>query len=250
MNNKKLTLVASIGLSVYALYKIISYLSLAFAYAKSDNFIIWTMLLSLLIISISSWTSLALGLCGLILAFEDSNKNSNDSLKRIVAVIKKFAFLTFIALSTCSLFVMVYKIFSDYKKLEYVLANGYNIGNRFILINYINVAFSILIYIGGILFGLYVITKREKLIKPFMVIYFTGFTFSLLLKTYSFINAIIEKRMMTVNTLQLGFFAFGKNQLIFNISSYLSSILILTAGLIIVLYGIKKEKLPVTEDVN
>ncbi len=245
-NKEKLTIAASLGLSLYSIYKII-FLSSAFKPLQSFEFTFGVTLKYLLIYSIPLWNLLALGLCGLVLVYAYINKNKKIGFHNRVIKIKKILFSTLIIFSTGSIFVILYNAYSSYQAYQEHIIQGFDMVYRSFQMSFIIIAFTTISLIGEILFGLYVITKREGLLNPFMIICFTGFIFSLLIKTHSFVTAIIKERLMIADPSLLSIFGLTKNYIFDNIISFLFSILILSAGLIIILYGIKKEKISLSE---
>lgn len=247
MNNKdRLTIAASTGLSLYSIYKII-FLSSAFKPLQSFEFTFGVAPKYLLVYSIPLWNLLALGLCGLVLVYANINKNKEIGFHNRNIKIKKIVFSTLIVFSTGSIFVILYNTYSSYQAYQKHIAQGFDMVYRSFQIDFIIIAFSTIILIGEILFGIYVITKREGLLNPFMIIYFTGFIFSLIIKTHSFVTAIINERLMIADPSLLSIFGLTKNYIFDNIIYFSSFILVMATSLIIILYGIKKDKITESE---
>lgn len=250
MKNKLLTIAASTVLIIYASYKIIQILVISFERSYYPFTSFGQRLINFLTFSIYSWGLLALGLCGLMLVYADLNMHKDLDFQKRITKIKNIVFSTLIIFSICMIFSILYTSFTSYQMYQNSLEKGYDTVNDSFVLIITSIAVGFVISIGKILYGTYIILKKESLLKPFLIIYFAGIAYSFMSRTYGFINAIIYNNNLLSDASKIELFGINENRINSLTISFAVDILILLAGLIIVLYGIKKEKLPVTEDAN
>jgi len=251
MKNEKLATAASAGLSLYAFYKIIQTLTIAFDRSYSPFTPFGQRLFSFLSNSIYYWVLLALGLCGLVLVYADLNKNKDMDFQNRINKIKKIIFTTYTIFSIIMIFRFVYWTYLSFQSYYSAIAAG-NDMQGFSVRFFINLviigvfgAFSIL---SRTLFGIYLLTKKERLLKPFLIMYIAGFAYTLISETYVFINAIIFNINLFADASKIANLGNPENRINSIIFNFAGDILVLVTGLIIILYGIKKDKLPASDE--
>lgn len=249
MKNKLLTIAASTVLIIYASFKIIQIIPMSFYRIYYPFTPFGQKLISFYIGSIDSWGLLALGLCGLVLVYADLYKDKDLDFQNRIANIKKIAYTAFTIFSIGLIFRFIYLNYTSYQSLVmYYATDGNIIASQRYLVNTVFLSvLSILYILGRILFGIYLLTKKDKLIKPFLIIYFTGFAYTFIISTIVFINAIKFNSELLTDASNFASSGHPENRINSLTITFVLDILILVAGLIIVLYGIKKEKLTVTE---
>lgn len=251
MNNKdRLTIAASAGLSLFAPYTIIQTILLAL---DPNRFIFKPFgqrLLYFLSSSIGSWGLLALGLCGLVLVYAEISKDKDMEFQNQLAKIKQIVFLSFILLTAGYFFRFIYFGYISYQSYEIAIAAGADsnsLGFSFFAISIIGAVFGTISIFSRILFGIYLIYKNDKLVKPFLILYFAGFAFTLISRTYSFVNAIIFNSSLFADASKIVDFGQPENRISSIIFSFSGDFFVLAASLIIILYGIKKDKITASE---
>ncbi len=250
MKNKILTITSSTVLILYASYKIIQVFPMSFYRIYSPFTPFGQRLLNFLSSSIYSWGLFALGLCGLMLVYADLNMDKDLDFQNKIANIKKIIYTAFTIFSIGLIFRFIYLNYTSYQSTIIYAASGGDAiatSQRYIANLVLLSVLGILYILGRILFGIYLLTNKDRLIKPFMIIYFAGFAYTFIIKSINFINAIYFNYEQFADASKIAGLGHPENRINSIIFSFVSDILLLTAGLIIVLYGIKKEKLAVME---
>jgi hypothetical protein len=189
---------------------------------------------------------LTLGLGGLVLVYADLSKDKDLDFQNRITNIRNIVFSALIIFSIWMIIYSIYNSFTSYQIYLNSSVQSQDEVNVFFLV-IISLVVVFIISIGEILFGIYIITKREGLLKPFLIIYFAGFAYTLIRTTYVFINSIIFNIELLTDASKAALFGMKENRISSIIISFVVNILILAAGLIIVLYGIKKKKIPLHE---
>ncbi|MHB8961884.1 MAG: hypothetical protein ACYC5K_01890 [Saccharofermentanales bacterium] len=247
--NKKITIVASAGLCLYALYKIVQTILSAL---DPNQFIfepIGQRILYFLTSSIDSWGLLALGLCGLVLAYAEINKEKNLEFQNQFAKIRRIVFSAFLILTVGSFFRFIYFSYLSFQSYEIAIASGADVqtnGYRFIVNTIVISIISILPIWGKTLFGIFLINKNGKLVKPLIITYFTGFIFTLIFTIYRIITTTLFYIQLRTDTTGIPNFGSAESHIFTVYFSLAGDILILVASLIIILYGINNEKIEAT----
>ncbi|MHB1454558.1 MAG: hypothetical protein ACYCYM_11490 [Saccharofermentanales bacterium] len=251
MNNKdRLTTAASAVLSLYALFEIIQTLILAL---DANRFIFKSFgqrVFYFLSSSIGSWGLLALGLCGLVLVYAEISKDKDMEFQNQFAKIKKIVFSAFLILTIGSIFKFIYLGYTSYQSYEIAIASGVDrnsLGFSFFAVSIIGAVFGALIIFSRTLFGIYLLNKIEKLIRPIFITSIAGFAYTFISRTYSFVNAIIFNSSLFADASKIVEYGQPENRIGSVIFSYAGDLLVLAASLIIILYGIKKEKIAASE---
>ncbi|MHB1454559.1 MAG: hypothetical protein ACYCYM_11495 [Saccharofermentanales bacterium] len=248
MNKKdRLTIAASIFICLYSLLIIVVNTSNTFSSIRLARLTFSKGLQYLLLYNISYWSLLALGICGFILVYANTTENKELSFQNRLSRMKNIVFAALIVLSTGSLFAVLYNAYVSYQAYQNNLSLTIDVMGVSFQIALISMVISALISIGGILFGLSIIAKREGLLKPVSIIYITGFSVSLLMKIYDFITALSQNGLMTTDPTQISLFGPIARYLVNTSFIFIIQILMMVASLIIILYGIKKEKIAASE---
>lgn len=246
MTNKtsmRLTFIASTGLYLYAVYKICLLTARTFdplhLYSLTLGEKWWFLLTS----SNSFLVMLALGLCGWLFVYAGTNKT--QEIDHFVKI-KKIVFSIYILFSIGSIFVVAYYIYSSLRTYQiYLNQSGYIANNlKPLLISMFSVVSGVFISVGGIMFGIYILSGNEKLRRVVLPIYLIGFISTMIIRMYNFVDTIISYMRIFVDFEQYGI---TMNQIYEIILSFAVSILLATASLIIILYGMKKKKIVLDE---
>lgn len=233
-----ITFVASTGLSLYSLYEIIRILSIAIKpyvsiYRPFDK------VLFFLNSSINDWGFLALGLCGLVLVYADWNIDKDMDFQNRIAKIKKTVFSAFLIFSVGYIFEYLYLLYSSFQAIAMAKAAGQDVEHYTIPIIAITIIGAVLgafHFTSKILLGAYLISRNDRLMKPFWIIYIIGFAYTMITSLFGLING----SMMLAESSQLidaGLTQPNGFRLIF---SFVKNILILAAELIVILYATNK----------
>lgn len=242
MKNKtymNLTLISSIGLCLYSSYKIILLAISIFSSVRSISSKSSTSWLSLFA-SNSFWMTLTLGLCGLLFVYAEKNKAGEMDFLKHFDKIKRIVFSLFILFSTCLFFVVSYSIYSSIDTYRIYSEKGSVLTDNSlsILTTVITTVIGMIVTISMIMFGIYILTGKEKLRKILLPIYLTCFISVFIIHIYTFINAVIINNR---------FFADSSNNIIYGVTNnninvivitFISDILVILAYLVIILYGI------------
>ncbi len=243
MTNKtgrKLVIAASVMLCLYSSYKIFNSLSYLFnplrirmTFGDTAEYLLFS--------GGGFLGLLTLGIGGFLLVYIDLKRSREIEISMRFNRAKQIVFLMFVLFSIGSIIKIGYNIFMSLKAYQIYIENGSTEGEMLLpfLISALGIPFSICVSIGGILFGLYILSEKEKIRKIGLALYLIGTIFSLISLFYFFINSMIFYIRISDDFIQYGM---TMNQIYKMILSFAVNILIQTACLIIVLYGMKKNR--------
>lgn len=240
-NNKsrKFVIAAAIILCLYSFYKIFNSLFYIFkpfrirmTFGEITEYLLYS--------GVGFWGLLALGIGGFLLVYTDLKRSREIEISVRSNQAKQIVFSMLILFSIGSIIRTGYNIFMSLKAYQIYIDNGSTEGEMFLpfLISILLIPFSICFFVGRIFFGLYILSEKEKLRKPGLVLYLIGSIFMLGNLTYSFVNSMIDYSRISDNFIQYGI---TMNQIYKGIILFIVNILIEIACLIIVLYGMKKK---------
>lgn len=234
-----LTLISSIGLCLYSSYKIILLAISVFISVisiSSKPGVSWLRLFA----SNSFWMTLTLGLCGLLFVYTEKNKAGEMGLLKHFEKIKQIVFSLFILFSTCMFFVVSYSIYSSINAYWIYYGNGGVLTEISlpILTTVITTVIGVTVIISMIMFGVYILTGKEKLRKILLPVYLFGFISTIIINTYTFINAVIINNRFFADSSNNVVYGVTNNNINIIITTYIGDILVMLAYLVIILYGI------------
>ncbi|MHB1485033.1 MAG: hypothetical protein ACYCYI_10250 [Saccharofermentanales bacterium] len=238
--NDSILIIASIALCLYALIKILSSLIDIFSPLRFAGMSIGEIFLSLLFSLTPFIYSMLLGICGILLLHGYLVQEKNPDIQNRFLQLKKTAFLSLIIISCLSIFRTIYFVFTSVISYQILFENS--TGQEMISIiifDIIGIVFRFSIFAGSIFFGLYILSKNEGFRKPGSVLYFTGSAYSLCIIIYTFIKTTI---FYIGNPDNPALYGAPTNMFYENINSFLVQIMILAASVIIVFYGMQKNR--------
>lgn len=247
--NRGFVIAAAIILCLYSFYKIYNSLSYIFDSLRSTAIISGDMAGYLLYSEVDFLGLLTLGIGGFLLVYIELNKKRGIDIQTYFDRAKQIVFSMLILLSIGSIIKTGYNIFMSLKAYQIYIEKGSTEGEMLlpILISLLEIPFIIIISIGGILFGLYILSEKEKLRKAGLILYLVGTIFIIGRLGYSFVNSMIFYIRIPDPFIQYGI---TTNQIYGEILLFAVSILVKTAILIIVFYGMKKKRTARDEKLN
>ena len=237
-----ITIVASIGISLYSIYEIIRVISITL---DPSQFILKPFVQRVLFFlntSIYDWGLLALGLCGLVFVYADLNHDKDMDVQNRITKIKKIVFYSFLIFSVGYIFRFMNLLYTSYQSYEIAKDAGSAVeyfGIPLIAIIIIGAVFSLFIISGRILFGVYLVSKNAKILKPFLILFFVGCAYTLIINVYKLVNGCIQYTIASELYINNGLVQPSRFSMIW---PHVTDILIMIASAIVILYGIKKEK--------
>ncbi|MHB8962776.1 MAG: hypothetical protein ACYC5K_06435 [Saccharofermentanales bacterium] len=230
---------ASTGLCLYSFYKFITSFFDLFGHLQSVTMTTGEKISYLLNGFISTFDILIFGICGFLLIYSEYVEKKDIDIRNRFFLVKKIVFSLFVLLSSGSIIRMGYYFFTSLEPFQRTLDQVSHQGEPVFpyIFSMIVMPFGILVPIGSILFGLFILQSKENLRRPGFLLFLTGSVVSMISRTYTFTRSMILYIKISD---KFELYGISMNQIYKSILLFTVNILLIAAGLIVVRYGSKK----------